>query len=102
MAVTCTPGLRASLWVSAGVVGHTLWMGAAPSMTYPIYASEWHLTPTVTAAVFALSPLVGAVLLTRFRALSHYLWLRDAVVPGICAFLLGALPLTAEPDRYWV
>ena len=60
-ATSYTLGQRASFWVSAGVVGHTIWMGAAPSMTYPIYASEWHLTPTVPAAIFAVYPLVVAV-----------------------------------------
>jgi hypothetical protein len=47
-------------------------MGAAPSITYPIYASESYLTPTVTAAIFAVYPLVVAVVLTSFGDVSDY------------------------------
>ncbi len=39
-----TLGRRASFWVASAVVAHTLWTSAAPSMTYPPYASEWNLT----------------------------------------------------------
>src|ERR1700688_3979718 len=46
-------GQRASLWVAAGVVAHTLWTSAAPAMTYPLFAEEWHLTHTVTTGIFA-------------------------------------------------
>src|SRR5438445_2609964 len=62
-----TLGQRASFWVSAGVVGHTLWMGAAPSMTYPIYAAQWHLTPTVTTAIFAVLSADGRRRTHQFR-----------------------------------
>ena len=31
-----TLGRRASFWVTAAVVAHTLWTSAAPSMTYPL------------------------------------------------------------------
>jgi hypothetical protein len=48
-------GRRASLLVSAGVVSHTLWTSAAPAF----YAQEWHLTHTVTAAIFAIYPLAS-------------------------------------------
>jgi hypothetical protein len=34
-------GRRASLAVSAGVAGHTLWTSAAPALTYRLYAQEW-------------------------------------------------------------
>jgi hypothetical protein len=37
-------GRQASLLVSAGVVGHTLWTSAAPALTYGLYAQEWHLS----------------------------------------------------------
>jgi hypothetical protein len=33
-------GRRASLFVSAGVVAHTLWTSAAPAMAYGLYADE--------------------------------------------------------------
>lgn len=55
---TLALGQRASFWVSAGVVAHTLWTSAAPAMTYRLYAEEWHLTHTVTTGIFAIYPIV--------------------------------------------
>lgn len=101
-AASYTLGQRASLWVSAGVVGHTLWMGAAPSMTYPIYASEWHLTPTVTAAVFAVYPLVVAVVLSSFGDVSDYVGRRVTMLLGLSASLLGALIFAVAPNVTWL
>src|SRR5260370_16629226 len=93
-----TLGQRASFWVSAGVVGHALWMGAAPSMSYPIYASEWHLTPTVTAAIFAVYPLVVAVVLSSFGDVSDYVGRRVTMLLGLSASLLGALIFAGAPN----
>ena len=58
-------GRRASLYVSAGVVAHTLWTSAAPAMTYRLYAQEWHLSHTVTAEIFAIYPIVVVAVLGR-------------------------------------
>ena len=44
-------GRRAGFWVMTAVVAHTLWTSAAPSMTYPLYASEWGLTHMATTAI---------------------------------------------------
>jgi thiol:disulfide interchange protein len=44
------------------VVAHTLWTSAAPAMTYPLFAEEWHLTHTVTyVSLGAVALLLGAV-----------------------------------------
>jgi hypothetical protein len=60
-------GRRASLSISAGVVGHTLWTSAAPALTYRLYAEEWHLTHTMTAGIFAAYPIaVVALLISRW------------------------------------
>jgi len=48
---------RASFWVAAGVVVHTLWTSAAPAMTYPLFAEVWHLTHTFTTGIFAIYPI---------------------------------------------
>ena len=65
-------GQRASFWVAAGVVAHTLWTSAAPAMTYPLFAAEWHLTHTVTTGVFAIYPIVVAAVLVGFGDVSDY------------------------------
>ena len=59
-------GRRASFWVAAGVVAHTLWTSAAPAMTYPLFVAEWHLTHTVTTGIFAIYPIVVAAVLIGF------------------------------------
>ncbi len=53
-----TLGQPASFWVAAAVVAHTIWTSAAPAMTYPLYAAEWGLNTTQTAAIFAIYPIV--------------------------------------------
>src|SRR5258705_8243177 len=50
-------GQSTSFWVAAGVVTHTLWTGAAPAMTYPLFAEVWHLTHTFTTGIFATYPI---------------------------------------------
>jgi MFS family permease len=77
-------------------------MGAAPSITYPIYASEWHLTPTVTASIFAVYPLVVAVVLTSFGDVSDYVGRRVTMLRGLSASLLGALIFAIAPNVAWL
>jgi hypothetical protein len=67
-------GRRASLLISAGVVGHTLWTSAAPALTYRLYAEEWHLTHTMTAGIFAVYPIAVVALLTSFGGISDSYW----------------------------
>ena len=45
-----TLGRRGSFLTAAAVAGISLWTSAAPTTTYPLYASAWHLTPTTTTA----------------------------------------------------
>src|SRR6202008_129517 len=63
-------GRRASLLVSAGVVGHTLWASAAPALPYGLYAEEWHLPHTVIATIFAIYPIAVVVMLLSFGGIS--------------------------------
>ena len=63
-------GRRASLWVAAAVAAMALWTSAAPTITYPLYAAQWHLDPTVTTAIFAVYPAMLVVMLVLFGDLS--------------------------------
>lgn len=93
---------RASFWVPAGVVAHTLWASAAPAMTYGLYASEWHLTPTTTAEIFAIYPIVVVSALIFFGGLSGQVGRRATMLPGLGASFLGALALALAHDVSWL
>jgi MFS family permease len=95
-------GRRASLLVSAGVVSHTLWTSAAPALTYRLYAQEWHLTHTVTAAIFAIYPLAVVIMLIGFGGISDQIGRRATMLAGLFASLVGALLFAVAPDVWWV
>lgn len=97
-----TLGRRASFWVSAAVVAHTLWTSAAPAMTYPLYAAEWGLTPTVTTAIFAIYPIVVVMVLLGFGDLSDYIGRRATMLLGLSASLFGVLLFAIAPSILWV
>ena len=95
-------GQRTSFWVAAGVVAHTLWTSAAPAMTYPLFAEEWHLTHTVTTGIFAIYPIVVAAVLVGFGDVSDYVGRRAAMLWGVGASLVGALLFAVAPDVLWL
>ncbi|MGF6233848.1 MFS family permease [Inquilinus ginsengisoli] len=89
---------RASFWTAAGVVAHTLWTSAAPAMTYPLYARQWNLTPTLTTAIFAIYPVtvVGALLV--FGDLSDRIGRGRAMFYGVAASASGVLLFALATD----
>ena len=91
-------GQQASFWVSAGVVTHIFWTSAAPAMTYRLYAEQWHLTPTVTTAVFAVYPIVVVAVLVGFGDLSDHIGRRLVMLLGLGASLIGTLLFAVAPD----
>src|SRR6201993_4957243 len=95
-------GRRASLLVSAGVVGHTLWTSAAPALTYRLYAQEWHLTHTVTAGIFAIYPIGVVVMLVGFGGISDQIGRRATMLAGLFASLVGALLFVVASDVWWL
>src|SRR5258705_13366187 len=97
-----TLGRRASFWVAAAVVVHTLWTSAAPSMTYPLYASEWGLTHTATTAIFAVFPIVVVAVLLFSGGISDYIGRRSTILIGLSSSLLGAALFAIAPSVLWV
>lgn len=95
-------GKRAAFWVAAAVVAHTLWTSAAPAMTYPLYASEWNLSLTVTTAIFAVYPIVVVAALIGFGDISDYIGRRTTILFGLGASLLGVLLFAVAPNVSWL
>ena len=93
---------RASFWVAAAVVLHTLWTSAAPSMTYPLYASEWGLTHTATTAIFAAFPIVVVAVRLFSGGISDYIGRRSTILIGLSSSLLGAALFAVAPSVLWV
>ncbi|SDT32102.1 MFS transporter [Bradyrhizobium canariense] len=95
-------GRRASFWVSAGVVAHTLWTSAAPAMVYRIYAEEWHLALTTTTAIFAIYPIVVVLTLLGFGDLSDHIGHRATMLIGLAMSLAGVFAFAVAPDVAWL
>ncbi|PYE14826.1 putative MFS family arabinose efflux permease [Paraburkholderia silvatlantica] len=71
-------------------------------MTYRLYASEWHLTSTTTAAIFAIYPVVVVGVLILFGGLSDQIGRRATMLLGLGASFLGALILALAPNVPWL
>ncbi len=95
-------GRRASYWVAACVVAHTLWTSAAPAMTYPLYAAEWHLSHAVITAIFAIYPVAIVAVLVGFGDLSDYIGRRATMLFGLAASVIGVLLFAAAPSVEWL
>jgi MFS family permease len=95
-------GRRASFWTAGAVAALALWTSAAPSVSYPLYAAEWHLTPTTTNAIFAIYPIVLVVVLVVFGDLSDHIGRRASIVLGLVAMLVGVLLFAVAPGVGWV
>lgn len=71
-------------------------------MTYPIYGAEWHLSPAVTAAIFAIYPIVVVAVLILLGDISDYIGRRTTMLYGMSASMLGVLLFAVAPNIYWV
>jgi MFS family permease len=93
---------RASFWVAAAVAAIALWTSAAPSITYPLYAEEWGLTPADTTTIFAVYPIVLVIALAIFGNIADYIGRRSAMVIGLAASLIGVVLFAVAPSVAWV
>jgi MFS family permease len=70
-------------------------------MTYPLYAQEWNLTPTVITAIFAIYPIVVVLVLICFGEISDYIGRRATMLLGLGASLLGVLCFAVAPSVFY-
>jgi MFS family permease len=97
-----TLGRRPSFWTAAAVAALALWTSAAPSVSYPLYAAEWHLTPATTNAIFAVYPIVLVLVLIVLGDLSDHIGRRASILLGLAAILVGVLLFAVAPHVAWV
>lgn len=95
-------GRRGSFWTAAAVAGVALWTGGAPSITYPLYAAEWHLTQAVTTSIFAVYPLVLVAVLLVAGDLSDHIGRRASILMGLTASLIGVILFAVAPNVGWI
>ncbi len=93
---------RLSFWTAAAVAGLALWASGAPTIVYPLYAAEWHLTPAITQLIFAVYPIALIPVLLVFGNLSDYIGRRAAILIGLAALVLGTAAFGVAPDLSWV
>lgn len=67
-------------------------------MAYRLYAAEWHLTSTVTTAIFAIYPLVVVSVLVGSGDLSDHIGRRAAMLIGLAFSLAGVVLFALAPD----
>jgi MFS family permease len=99
---TTTLGRQASFWVVTAVVVHTLWISAAPSMTYRLYASQWGLIPAATTAIFAVFPIVVVAVLILSGDISDNIGRRSTLLIGLSSSLVGTALFAIAPSVVWV
>jgi MFS family permease len=71
-------------------------------MTYRRSAGAWHLTPTTTAEIFAIYPIVVVSVLILFGGLSDQIGRRATMLIGLGASFRGALILALATDVSWL
>jgi len=95
-------GRRASLWVSFGVSLHTLWISAAPALSYRLYIDQWQLSPIETTGVFAIYPLFVVATLILFGGLSDQVGRRLTMLAALFCSLAGTLMLAGAEGLAWL
>src|SRR3954462_14920323 len=89
---------RLSFWTAAAVIGLSLWVTAAPSVIYPAYETQWHLTAAAGTVIFAVFPITLVPVLAIFGNLSDYIGRRRAILLGLAAFMVGTVLFGVAPN----
>jgi predicted MFS family arabinose efflux permease len=97
-----TLSTRASFWAAAAVAAIALWASGAPSMVYPVYVAEWHISPVIVTSIFAVYPISLVVILIIFGSISDYVGRRATLLAGLAAIAIGILIFALAPDVGWL
>ncbi|MER6981926.1 MFS transporter [Streptomyces carpinensis] len=94
--------MRANFWTAGAVVALALWTSACPTMTYPLYQADWHLSTTTVTWIFAAYPIALIPVLVVFGDLSDHIGRRTAMLLGLAAELIGVLLFVLATDVTWL
>ncbi len=76
----------------------SFWASGAPSIVYPLYESQWHVTPLITTSIFAIYPLVLVIMLVLFGNISDYIGRRNALLIGVVFLIVGSVLFALAPS----
>lgn len=93
---------RASFWVAGTVVALALWTSACPTLTYPLYQSQWGISTSTVTWIFAAYPLALIPVLVLFGDLSDHIGRRACMMLGLAAELIGVLLFALAQDVAWL
>ena len=88
-------GTRAGYWTAGAVVAIALWTSACPTMTYPLYQGDWHVSTTTITWIFAAYPIALIPVLVIFGNLSDHIGRRASMLLGLAGELVGVLLFAA-------
>ncbi|OAS13481.1 MFS transporter [Paenibacillus oryzisoli] len=97
-----TLSTKAAFWAVAWILTVSLWASTAPSIVFPIYASEWHLSKAVTTGIFATYPIVLILVLILLGNISDYIGRRNTLLIGLSFLLISALAFATAPNVFWL
>jgi MFS family permease len=89
---------RGTFWTSGVVLALCLWASGAPSVLYPSYAAEWHLSSVVVTTVFATYPVALLIVLLFFGGISDFTGRRRAMLIGVALIALAAAVFAIAPS----
>ncbi|HEY4277965.1 MAG TPA: MFS transporter [Conexibacter sp.] len=93
---------RTNFWIAGAVAALALWTSVAPTVSYPLYAAHWGLTPTATTVVFAVYPVILVGVLVFFGDLSDHIGRRKSILAGLVSMLVGVLFFTFAENVWWL
>jgi MFS family permease len=93
---------RASFWAAGAVVALALWTSACPTLTYPLYQSQWGVSTATVTWIFAVYALALIPVLILFGDLSDHIGRRATMALGLVAELVGVLMFALAPDVAWL
>jgi MFS family permease len=93
---------RTNFWIAGAVAALAFWTSVAPTVSYPLYAAEWGLTPTVTTVVFAVYPIVLVGVLVFCGDLSDHLGRRTSILLGLLSMLAGVALFALAQSVWWL